>query len=43
MTGGGDEVEHSVDTIVPEAGITLDARLLGQDVIVLSLKVSDDL
>jgi len=43
MPGGCDEVEEDMDTIVAEARITLDARLLCQDVIVLSLEVTDDL
>lgn len=43
MTGGSDEVEHGMDSVVPEARVTLDARLLGQDVIVLPLQVSDNL
>jgi hypothetical protein len=30
-------------TVVPEARVTLDTRLLGENVIVLSLQVSDDL
>lgn len=42
MTGRSDEVEHGVDSVVPEAGVTLDTGLLGQDVVVLSLEVSDD-
>lgn len=42
MAGGGDKVEHGVDSIIPEAGVTLDARLLGQDVIVLPLEVADN-
>ena len=42
MAGRGDEVEQGVDSVVPEARVTLDTGLLGQDIIVLSLKVSDD-
>jgi hypothetical protein len=37
-----DEVEQGVDTIVAEAGITLDSGLFCEDGIVLSLKVADD-
>lgn len=43
MAGWGDEVEHGVHTIVPEAGVTLNTRLLGKDVIVLPLEVANDL
>jgi hypothetical protein len=43
MAGGGDEVEHGVDTIVSEAGVTLDTRLLSKNVIVLPLEVANDL
>jgi hypothetical protein len=43
MPGGGDEVKHHMDTVVPEAGVTLDTRFFGQDVIVLPLKIADDL
>lgn len=42
MAGRGDEVKHGVDTVVPEARVTLDTRLLGQDVVILSLEVADD-
>lgn len=42
MTGRGDEVKHGVDTVVPEARVTLDTRLFGQDVVILSLEVADD-
>jgi hypothetical protein len=37
MAGRRDEVEHGVDTVVSEAGITLDTRFLGENVIVLPL------
>jgi hypothetical protein len=43
VSGGRDEVEENVDAVVAEAGVTLDARLLGQDVVVLPLEVADDL
>ena len=43
MAGRGDEVEHGVHAVVAEARVTLDARLLGQNIIVLSLEVADDL
>lgn len=32
-----------MDTIVPEAGVTLDTRLLRQDVIILSLEEANNL
>ena len=43
MAGGSDEVEQSVHTIVSEARITLDTRLLSKDIIVLPLQIADDL
>lgn len=42
MAGWSDEVEQGVDSVVSEARVTLDARLLGQNVVVLSLEVSND-
>ena len=41
MSRRADEVEKGVDTVVPEAGITLDARFFSQDVIVLTLEVAN--
>jgi hypothetical protein len=43
MAGRGDEIENGMDTVVPESRVTLDTRLFGQNVIVLSLEVSYDL
>lgn len=43
VAGGRDEVEEDVHAVVAEAGVTLDARLLGEDVVVLSLEVANDL
>jgi hypothetical protein len=43
MASGGDEVEHSMDSVVPEARVTLDTGLLGENVVVLPLEVADDL
>ena len=43
MACGGDEVQHDVHAVIPEARVTLDTALLGKNVIVLSLEVSDDL
>lgn len=43
MAGGRDEVEHSMDTVISESGVSLDTRLLGQNIIVLSLEVANDL
>lgn len=42
MAGGCDEVEHGVNTVVPEARVTLDTRLLCQNVVILPLKEADD-
>ena len=43
MTGGRDEVEQGMDTVITEARVTLDTGLLGENVIVLALKVASDL
>lgn len=43
MAGRGDEVEHGVDTVVPETGVTLNARLLGENIIVLPFEVANNL
>lgn len=43
MTSGSDKVKHSVDSVVSEAGVTLDTRLLGKNIIILSLEVANDL
>jgi hypothetical protein len=42
VAGRGDKVKHGVDTVVPEARVTLDTRLFGQNIIVLSLEVAND-
>lgn len=41
MAGWGDEVKEDVDTVVAESGVTLDAGLFCEDVVVLSLKVTN--
>ena len=41
MSGGGDEVEQGVNSVVPEARVTLDARLLRENVVVLTLEVTN--
>jgi hypothetical protein len=43
MTGRRDEVEHGMDSVVSEPGVSLDTRFLGQDIIVLSLEVAYNL
>jgi hypothetical protein len=43
VSGWGNKVEKGVHSIVPEARITLDARFFGQNVVILTFKVSDDL
>lgn len=43
VSSGGDKVEEGVNTVVTEAGVTLDTRLLCEDVIVLAFKVANDL
>jgi hypothetical protein len=43
MAGRRDKVEKGMHSVVSESGVTLDTRFLGQDVIVLSLKVANNL
>jgi hypothetical protein len=40
MPGGSDKVEQCMDTVVAEAGVTLDTGLLCENIIVLSLEIS---
>jgi hypothetical protein len=37
-----DEVQQNMHTVVAEARVTLDTRLLGDNAVVLALEVSDD-
>ncbi len=43
MASRGDKVKHGVHPVVPEARVTLDTRLLGKNVIILPLKVANNL
>lgn len=43
MAGGCDEVEKGVNAVIAETRITLDAGLFGNDIVVLSLEVANDL
>lgn len=43
MPGRGDEVEQSMNTVVAEAGVTLDTGLLSENVIELAFQVPNDL
>lgn len=43
MSGGSDEVKEGVDSVISETGVTLDSRLFGQNVIILSFEVANDL
>ena len=43
MTGRREEVKKRMDPVVPEARVTLDTRLLCQNIVVLPLKVTNDL
>lgn len=43
VTSRCDEVKHSVDTVVPEARVTLDTGLLSKNIVILSLEVADNL
>lgn len=42
MAGRRDKVEQRVNSVVSEARVTLDTRLLGQNVVVLSLEVTNN-
>lgn len=42
MASGCDEVEHGVDTVVPEARVTLDTRLLCENVVILPLEEANN-
>ena len=42
MAGGCDEVKECVYAVVPEARVTLNARLFCEDVVVLTLEMSHD-
>lgn len=42
MASRWDEVQQGVDTVVSEARKTADSRLLGKNVVVLALEVSND-
>lgn len=43
VASGSDKVKKGVDTVVAEARITLDPGLLGQNIIVLSFQISENL
>ena len=43
MAGGSDEVEQRMNTIIAEAGVTLDTGLLCENIVVLSLKIANNL
>ena len=43
MAGGSDKVQERMDSVVSESRITLDTRLFGKNVIILSLEVANNL
>lgn len=43
MASWRNKVQESMDTVVPEAGVTLDSRFFGENIIVLTVEVSDNL
>jgi hypothetical protein len=43
MTSGSNKVEQSMYTVVAEAGVTLDTRLLCENVVVLPLEIANNL
>jgi hypothetical protein len=42
MTSGSDKVEQSMYTVVAEAGVTLDTRLLCENIVVLPLEIANN-
>jgi hypothetical protein len=42
MTSRGDEVQQSVNSVIPETRVTLDARLLSKDVVILAFEVTNN-
>lgn len=42
VTSRGDEVQQSVNSVIPETGVTFNTRLLSKDVIVLAFKMTND-
>ena len=43
MASGGDKVEKSVNSIIPETWVSLDSGFFGENIIVLSFQVPCDL
>lgn len=42
VTCGCDKVEEDMDTVVPEARVTLDSRFFSKNIVILAFEVSDD-
>jgi len=42
VSSWGDEIKQSMNPVVAEAGVALNARLLGKDIVVLSLEIGHD-
>ena len=42
MSSGRDEVEQGMDTVVAETRVTLDTRLLSENVIVLAFEIANN-
>lgn len=42
MAGWGNEIEKRMDTIIPEAGITLNARFFRKNIIILAFQVTNN-
>lgn len=43
MTSRGDKVKKSMDTVVAEAGVTLDTGLLCKNIIILAFEIANNL
>lgn len=42
VASGRDEIEEGVDPVVPKTGVTLDARLFRENIVVLALEIAHD-
>jgi len=43
MPGRRDEVQQSMNTVISETGVTFDTRLFSKNIVVLTLKIANDL
>jgi hypothetical protein len=43
MTGGGNEIEEGMDSVITETSLTSNSGLFGENIIILAFKVADNL